>query len=171
MEKPSIIPKMYHGRPISVPLLVYSSVQHYYTSSNIVLYLSNFDNRCNTMELLSSELPLNLLKLYLTQDLQTFGFVYFCTSVFIWDFLFSSKFKVPSETCSVWEIACRIHNRYDSTKSSSYVVCIDLKILWTRIQWVTSITEKRKEIRNPLWKWFSCWISEPRNNNHWWCTC
>jgi len=32
----------------------------------------------------------------------------------------SSNLWVPSATCPVWEVACRTHNRYDSTASSSY---------------------------------------------------
>jgi len=32
----------------------------------------------------------------------------------------SSNLWVPSQTCPIWELACRTHNRYDSTKSSTY---------------------------------------------------
>jgi len=32
----------------------------------------------------------------------------------------SSNLWVPSATCPIWEIACRTHSRYDSTKSSTY---------------------------------------------------
>jgi len=32
----------------------------------------------------------------------------------------SSNLWVPSATCPIWELACRTHNRYDSTKSSTY---------------------------------------------------
>merc|ERR1739838_499296 len=32
----------------------------------------------------------------------------------------SSNLWVPSATCPIWEIACRAHQRYDSTKSSTY---------------------------------------------------
>merc|ERR1712114_62277 len=32
----------------------------------------------------------------------------------------SSNLWVPSAKCPIWEVACRLHNRYDSTKSSTY---------------------------------------------------
>lgn len=32
----------------------------------------------------------------------------------------SSNLWVPSETCAIWELACRTHNRYDSSDSSTY---------------------------------------------------
>jgi len=32
----------------------------------------------------------------------------------------SSDLWVPSATCPIWELACRTHNRYDSTESSTY---------------------------------------------------
>merc|ERR550519_1081323 len=32
----------------------------------------------------------------------------------------SSNTWVPSATCPIWEVACRLHHRYDSTKSSTY---------------------------------------------------
>merc|ERR1712236_22296 len=32
----------------------------------------------------------------------------------------SSNLWVPSATCPIWELACRTHNRYDNTKSSTY---------------------------------------------------
>merc|ERR1712107_384206 len=32
----------------------------------------------------------------------------------------SSNLWVPSATCPIWELACRTHHRYDSTKSSTY---------------------------------------------------
>merc|ERR1712179_789942 len=32
----------------------------------------------------------------------------------------SSNLWVPSQTCPIWELACRTHNRYDNTKSSTY---------------------------------------------------
>merc|ERR1712179_521002 len=32
----------------------------------------------------------------------------------------SSNLWVPSQTCPIWELACRTHHRYDSTKSSTY---------------------------------------------------
>jgi len=32
----------------------------------------------------------------------------------------SSNLWVPSKQCPIWEVACRLHNRYDSSKSDSY---------------------------------------------------
>jgi len=32
----------------------------------------------------------------------------------------SSNLWVPSAKCPIWEVACRLHHRYDSTKSSTY---------------------------------------------------
>jgi cathepsin D len=32
----------------------------------------------------------------------------------------SSNLWVPSATCPIWELACRFHNRYDSSESSTY---------------------------------------------------
>merc|ERR1719449_89631 len=32
----------------------------------------------------------------------------------------SSNLWVPSATCPIWELACRTHHRYDSSKSSTY---------------------------------------------------